>query len=164
MSLLRPKNLIELGQNLFATRHTYYHKNSRDYVREYAEKLGSTVIRINEELGLLGHRFILRPLPSDLNGLTFPSISTAYIDPRRKIKNLIFTFCHEALHLQQVQENRLVWDRNKQGVLWEGKLFEVSQNSDDDWRNLPWEIDVFKKENQLFLKVSDYKKPPKVYR
>jgi hypothetical protein len=164
-SLLFPGKLVELGPTLYATIRAYSRKPCKSYVRSYANQLSETIERIDDELGLKGHRFILKTLRPVYNGLTMPATQTAYIDPRRPINRLIFTICHEALHLKQVQDDRLIWDAERQVFVWEGQLYQLADNSasEDDWKKLPWEQDVFAKEADLYKKVTGQNELPEVY-
>jgi hypothetical protein len=164
-SLLFPGKLVELGPTLYATHRAYTRKPCNSYVRSHAKELCETIKQIDSELGLKGHKFILKSLRPVYNGLTLPATQTAYIDPRRPLNRLIFTICHEALHLKQVQDDRLIWDPKKQVFFWEGQLFQIADNSasEDKWKELPWEQDVFAKEADLYRKVTGQSELPYVY-
>jgi len=166
-SYLKPGKLVKHSDTLYSTHYTYYSKGCREWTRKYASKLSNDLFKIEEELNLSKHRIIFKPLKSDYNGITFASHNLSYIDPRRRsYPELLRTTVHECLHLKQIQDKVLRWDRKKLALLWEDEVFPLAELVSVDLRydqytynNLPWEIDVDKKEADLYLKITGRKLP-----
>lgn len=169
-SFLKPGKLVKHSDTLYSTHHTYYGKKCRDMTRKYVPRLVKDLKKIEDELGLENHKIILRPLKHLYNGMTFASHRLAYVDPnRRSYPELLRTVVHECLHLKQIQDKRLNWDRNKLALRWEGKSFPVMElvsidiRENHDWyHGLPWEIDVDNTEGDLYMKITGKKKLPKI--
>lgn len=88
--------------------------------------------------------------------------STLYFNQQNKIrinlqlsnKELIYPLVHELLHLNQIHEGRLAVTRFGECV-WERKVYKIDQSkmSYNDYKQLPWEIDVAAREKELLVKI-----------
>lgn len=88
--------------------------------------------------------------------------STLYFNQQNKIrinlqlsnKELIYPLVHELLHLNQIHEGRLAVTRFGECV-WESKVYKIDQSrmSYNDYRQLPWELDVAAREKELLVKI-----------
>jgi len=161
-----PRHLVQLAPTLFATQAAWYGKKNH-FVRKIHSRILRDVERVNAELGLKDHMFVLRPIPGAAFGLTFPTIKTAYIDARRKsYREVLSTLLHEGLHLQQVQHGRLKWSSVKFSLVWDGKSHhnvaeyksELTEETLMQYRALPWETDVTSRHDNLYRKL--FKKNP----
>jgi hypothetical protein len=169
-SFLKPGKLVRHSDTLYSTHYTYYSKRHRELTRKYAPRLSKDLVKIEEELSLTGHKIILRPLKDYYNGITFASHKLVYIDPRRRsYPEVLRTLVHECLHLKQIQDKVLRWDRKKLSLIWEKKVFSVMDlisadlvEKQDIYNSLPWEIDVNEKEGDLYYKITGKRKLPKI--
>ena len=119
-----PCHLVRLAPNLFATQGAWYGKN-KHHVRKIHKRLIKDVKKVEDALGLRDHKFVLRPLPGEPLGLTFPTLRIAYVEPRRySYMEVLSTVLHEGLHLRQVQDGRLEWSRAKWSLLWDGRTHD----------------------------------------
>jgi hypothetical protein len=73
------------------------------------------------------------------------------------LKELIKPLVHELIHLEQIHTNRL--SVNRQGFyIWEGQVYQnynPMNLSNEEYKNLPWELDVSLRENKLLDIVLD---------
>lgn len=161
-----PKKIIHLADNLYATPNAWYGpKNEK--LRSKLPRLCKDILKIENELSLSGHRFIVRKLSKEVLGLTYPTSLTSFIDPRRaRYNELLYTFLHEGIHLKQSIDGDLSWSREDMSLKWKGTTYE---NIDSiNWENLkyynklPWEVDVLKKQGGIYLKL--FGPIPKEYR
>jgi hypothetical protein len=68
-------------------------------------------------------------------------------------KESVVPFVHELLHLNQIHLGRLVGRRNGCFV-FDKRIYHVSKNPTmEEWKNMPWEIDVANKEKKLLESV-----------
>jgi hypothetical protein len=67
------------------------------------------------------------------------------------LTELIKPLVHELIHLEQIHTNRL--SVNRQGFyIWENKVyrnFNPISMTHEEYKNLPWELDVSQRENEL---------------
>jgi hypothetical protein len=88
--------------------------------------------------------------------------STLYFNQENRIrinlqlskKELIYPLVHELLHLNQIHEGRLAITRFGECV-WESKVYKLDQAkmSYNDYKQLPWELDVATREKELLVKI-----------
>lgn len=75
------------------------------------------------------------------------------IDENLSPKEVIVPTVHELLHLSQIHTGRLVGRRDG-SFLWEGKVHLPIKGIDHRaWKNLPWEVDVAEKQQNLLDKI-----------
>jgi hypothetical protein len=158
--------LVQLGHTLFATKSAYYGVKYRDDTRRFLSRIHKPLDRVESLLGLTGHVFILKPLSSKYNGFTLPHLSAAMLDPRRRtFEEFVYTFCHECLHLKQIQDGRMQVRDNT--LYWDGKKYdgmEVPDFSNEvsvlQYYMTPWETDAIAKETQVYCHAMQTKRIP----
>lgn len=160
-----PKRLVEITPTLYVTRSVWYGKKNR-LIKRHFSQLIQDVIKIENELGLKGHKFILRPIKRKAFGLSFPAKNISYIDPCRKTYDeFIATFLHEGLHLKQIQRGDLQWNRTKQALMWKDQVYlnadsaPVDEIAFNEYKELPWEAEVSKKIGKLYMKIFNKELP-----
>lgn len=86
--------------------------------------------------------------------LTFNKESKVRINLQLSTKELIYPLIHELLHLNQIHEGRLSVNRFGDCV-WEGKTYKLDQSkiSYKEYIQLPWELDVTSREQQLLANI-----------
>ena len=160
-----PKKLIHLVDNIYATPNAWYDPKNR--LRKRLPKLAKDINKLENELSLVGHKFILRKLPKDTLGLTYPTTLTSFIEPRRNRYNeLLYTFLHEGIHLKQCIDGDLSWSREEMSLKWKGATYENIESINFEnlkyYNKLPWEVDVLKKQGKIYTKL--FGTIPKEYR
>lgn len=71
------------------------------------------------------------------------------------LSEIVKPIIHELCHMSQLHENRLYKHRDET-YIWEGKKYKLkSAMTYQDYRNLPWELDVEEKEKVLYKKILD---------
>lgn len=66
------------------------------------------------------------------------------------LSEIVKPIIHELCHMSQLHENRLYKHRDET-YIWEGKKYKLKSNMTyQDYRNLPWELDVAEKEQKLY--------------
>jgi len=67
-------------------------------------------------------------------------------------KETIFVLSHELIHLSQIHTGLLSYNQKGEYV-WEGKVYcnyvQLRQMPYNDYQNLPWELDVVKKQQKI---------------
>jgi hypothetical protein len=86
--------------------------------------------------------------------LTFNKESKVRINLQLSTKELIYPLVHELLHLNQMHEGKLSVTRFGDCV-WEGKTYKLNQSkmSYKEYTQLPWELDVTSREQQLLANI-----------
>lgn len=86
--------------------------------------------------------------------LTFNKDSKVRINLQLSAKELIYPLVHELLHLNQMHEGKLSVTRFGDCV-WEGKTYKLNQSkmSYKEYTQLPWELDVTSREQQLLANI-----------
>jgi hypothetical protein len=86
--------------------------------------------------------------------LTFNKESKVRINLQLSTKELIYPLVHELLHLNQIHEGKLSVTRFGDCV-WEGKTYKLNQSkmSYKEYTQLPWELDVTSREQQLLANI-----------
>ncbi len=86
--------------------------------------------------------------------LTFSKESKVRINLQLSAKEMIYPLVHELLHLNQIHEGRLSVTRFGDCV-WEGKTYKLNQSkmSYKEYTQLPWELDVTSREQQLLANI-----------
>ncbi len=159
-----PKHVVRISPTLYAT-HTVWYGKEKKSNRELASRIMPGIEKIETELHLKGHRFILRALrQKNLNWLTYPGKLVTFIDPRRhSYDEVLYTFLHESIHLKQVQDGDLIWDESQMSLVWKGKSFldikAINEITLKKYSQLPWELDVGAQQNMIWSKIFD-KDPP----
>jgi hypothetical protein len=74
------------------------------------------------------------------------------------VPDVMYPTIHELLHLNQIHTNRLS-ALHKNIYLWEGQKYSINVDdlSYEDYRNLPWEEDVFIRERKLLISILNFK-------
>jgi len=164
MALRFPKNLVLISPRIWAT-HAAWYGPKRKFLRSLFPRFTEDVAKIEKELKLgANHSFIFRNLSNPCLGLTYPSCSKTFIDPRRySYDEVLYTTCHESLHLKQVQDGKLLWNKEELSLTWKGKPIEniisLTSANKESYNSLPWEQDVIKKQSKLYVKLFN-KFPP----
>ena len=86
--------------------------------------------------------------------LTFNKESKVRINLQLSAKEMIYPLVHELLHLNQMHEGKLSVTRFGDCV-WEGKTYKLNQSkmSYKEYTQLPWELDVTNREQQLLANI-----------
>lgn len=86
--------------------------------------------------------------------LTFNKESKVRINLQLSAKEMIYPLVHELLHLNQIHEGKLSVTRFGDCV-WEGKIYKLNQSkmSYKEYTQLPWELDVTSREQQLLANI-----------
>jgi hypothetical protein len=86
--------------------------------------------------------------------LTFNKESKVRINLQLSAKEMIYPLVHELLHLNQIHEGKLSVTRFGDCV-WEGKTYKLNQSkmSYKEYTQLPWELDVASREQQLLANI-----------
>ncbi len=86
--------------------------------------------------------------------LTFNKESKVRINLQLSTKEMIYPLVHELLHLNQIHEGRLSVTIFGDYV-WEGKTYKLNQSkmSYKEYTQLPWELDVTSREQQLLANI-----------
>lgn len=86
--------------------------------------------------------------------LTFNKESKVRINLQLSAKEMIYPLVHELLHLNQIHEGKLSVTRFGDCV-WEGKTYKLDQSkmSYKEYTQLPWELDVTSREQQLLANI-----------
>lgn len=86
--------------------------------------------------------------------LTFNKESKVRINLQLSAKEMIYPLVHELLHLNQIHEGKLSVTRFGDCV-WEGKTYKLNQSkmSYKEYTQLPWELDVTSREQQLLANI-----------
>ena len=86
--------------------------------------------------------------------LTFNKESKVRINLQLSAKEMIYPLVHELLHLNQIHEGKLSVTRFGDCV-WEGKTYQLNQSkiSYKEYTQLPWELDVTSREQQLLANI-----------
>jgi hypothetical protein len=86
--------------------------------------------------------------------LTFNKESKVRINLQLSAKEMIYPLVHELLHLNQMHEGKLSVTRFGDCV-WEGKTYKLNQSkmSYKEYTQLPWELDVTSREQQLLANI-----------
>ncbi len=86
--------------------------------------------------------------------LTFNEESKVRINLQLSAKEMIYPLVHELLHLNQIHEGKLSVTRFGDCV-WEGKTYKLNQSkmSYKEYTQLPWELDVTSREQQLLANI-----------
>jgi hypothetical protein len=158
------KFLIEITPTIFVTRQVWYNKNYNKLFKNDLSKFIKDVEKIENELGLYNHKFILCAIRHTKTlGKTQPNILCSKIDPRRQsYKELLETFVHEGIHLQQSITGQIVWERFEQQYYWEGLAFgrhKASAIKYSKYKELPWEVDAHTKSPIIYKKLFGGKYP-----
>lgn len=147
----------ELTPTLFATPDVWYNKGK--LFRKNLPKFKRDVAKIENELGLNGHKFILCAIRHKATlGSTIPNLHEAKIDPRRNsYDELVSTILHEGIHLQQAMLGKLVWNRFEAQYFWNGKPAGQPEHKGkirfDLYKQFPWEIEAWNLTPKLFEKL-----------
>ena len=153
-----PKKLVLIAPRIWAT-HAVWYGPKRKFVRGLFPKFIEDVEKIEKELKLnSNHSFIFRHLSKQCLGLTYPACSKTFIDPRRySYDEVLFTTIHESLHLKQIQDGKLKWDKKKLSLTWKDKpvdnIIILTSANKESYNKLPWEQDVIKKQGKIFIKL-----------
>lgn len=160
-SLLNPGKLVRHSNTFYSTHYAYYGTRCKNHTRKYSKRLINDLERVEDILKLKKHKIILRPLRVLYNGLTFPSLNIAYVDPMRKTYGeVLHTVIHESIHLKQVQDKRLEWCKKTTNLIWEGQEYAVM---DVAYVEAPWELDVKEREVEIYKELTG-KNLPKITR
>jgi hypothetical protein len=150
-------NKIEITPTLFVTPDVWYNKGK--LFRNKLPKFKKDVAKIENELGLKGHKFILCAIRHKATlGSTVPNLYESKIDPRRKsYDELLGTILHEGIHLQQAILGKLVWNRYETQYFWNGKPAgkPISKGKIEfaAYKQLPWEIEAWSLTPKIFEKL-----------
>lgn len=68
------------------------------------------------------------------------------LNPSMNFEDVSRTLFHEMVHAKQILEGRLVLGNAKEPTTWDNKTYN------DEYEHLPWEIEAFQKENEMFVK------------
>ena len=155
---LIPKYLVELSPTVYITQNAWYGPD-RNYIRKLMPGIIRDIDKLEETLGIDGHHFIFRYLARVYNGYTYPSTAVAFIDPRRRsYDEVLHTIVHEALHLKQVQDGYLKWEKKSCSLIWKGTPYsvveELADKNYETYRKLPWEIDVENAQDKIFRNLT----------
>ena|SRR3990170_3392450 len=158
-----PKHIVCLDFELFVTNSAWYGKH-KHFFRKIYPKINDDIKKIKANIGLKNFVILFRFLPKRLNGCTYPSTGFVYIDPRRyTYDELLITIIHEALHVKQIEDGKLKWDKKLRSRMWNNEPIDIIAAVNQLGyanRKLPWEIDVDKNQNKVFRKVFKRKIPP----
>lgn len=165
MSRPFPIHIIHLIDNIWATPNAWY--DPKNKLIKKLPKLAKDIHKIENELSLSGHKFIIRKLSKYTLGLTYPTSLTAVIEPRRSHYNeLLFTFLHEGIHLKQCIDGDLEWSWEEMSLKWKGATHENIDSINFEnlkyYNKLPWEADVLQKQGKIYNKL--FGDIPKRYR
>lgn len=75
------------------------------------------------------------------------------INSELDLNDILFPLIHELIHLEQIELGKL--NRSKCGkYVWENQVFDIEESiSYNDYKELPWELDVSKKHYDIVAKI-----------
>jgi hypothetical protein len=73
------------------------------------------------------------------------------LNPSMNLEDISRTLFHEMVHAKQILEGRLILGNAKDPTTWNEKTYN------EEYEQLPWEIEAFQKENEMFAKYWDEK-------
>lgn len=98
--------------------------------------------------------FVIRPNGGKYNGSYNYKGRRVNIDPRREnLGTILSTICHELVHAEQYHTGRL----SKSGIatsLWNGEAVKNKGTTYKAYRNQPWEIEAFDRQEDLAKQIT----------
>lgn len=135
--------------------------DSVDHPHDDLEKLSSMIelaaglIRANSILLLPDTFNIILTCDEDVCPTTSPGMhwagdQTVFLNGRYRYADILYHLCHELIHVEQVAMEWLAWDEKLGALTWFGYPLQFNEDiPDEEYRNLPWERDAYRREKDV---------------
>ena len=87
-----------------------------------------------------------------------PITGSIFVNPNLPFSDLVDTFVHELIHLEQIHVGLLSADAETEQVLWFGVPFDEAKTW-EDYISFPWERDAYRREKKLVKRILKLLKP-----
>lgn len=146
--------VVAFGDNVSCSTTAYWDPKEKHIAREFSQLAADAFPLFADHLNFPSNiRIIVRYFKGNRRGCYIEGLKTAFLTPRaRTKKGFVSTLAHELIHAEQYHTGRLV-NKGRREKWWDGKPVGNKGSTYDRYRDLPWEIDAFGRQDEIALAV-----------